>query len=1135
MDCCDFTSSQSLHHMLFAQSKSEWLLPCCRKHKSFLADHCICLVVNESLRWAADAPHVLRCSTLLTRISSVLLEFCAFPSVSVLSLCLSHCLRFFDFPSAESIGYQCVSLLVNLVELHSPNCVHCQNVDKNCAWLLSVGHSLCGAHNEMFSKMRIKALHFLLHCASIEGSLPFRQRLFTDSFVSRLFLQIGHAPLSISISKLIVDDCAISVRLNRQERLNFHMEWIKRQLLATEAFVRCAIEQKLLPALLKSPESRRWFRSEFVAFLSLPRDSAHSSRAICTLLRLAIDRIGNEEGNCDFGWEDFVGADGNGGGRICADFMANALLASDSETQLSALSLLCSHPKGARPVSESECQLVLQFLAISLAEPSPSVRHQILTQIAKLFSRVSEHSKSLKKLNDVPSLAKYRQFICAIEQMALNHLPSESSLSLEPIDELEEDDDKNGESDGNSMDFSSRIFALLLLSLIHSSEFCGIFGNFHPHFLLPFSYFRLSSVQLKCNALVASLDDQFELCQDTALKLLGQIFSDPFSDGISFDFANFLESTKRDLLFVNPHTPRHQLAVEYRLRFVLPHLSTNVRLSLFADLIKLGTNVCDQIFHNCDDGNGTEKTPDLFFLLQIRPQLHAVLSALFVALPHIFSDEKATKNTESVPSFVDALLFLCHRCVRVVSPVVHSLSPEGFLPSSAAQLNANFEGRPTEDTFVTVQLLSKTCWRSHKFISHIFSRIIEWMPSPNSLSNDQLTKIGDYFWLQLTECRHCGAFEAAANAFRSVCVRFWKFSSDSDRFPCSPAQWLQQIVDALTGKFCARHLCPSRRSAGLPHLVNALLCSEPSLCLNSRRFVHFDRTLSTLLDCRGLADRRLEFHCVNVLRLLFSQAQLEERIFPFVEEAFRLSIGGCSDEFWPVRNAHVQLFAALIKRVFGTPSAQQRSLHIQPKCKMSAHEFFTRYHSLYHLLADCLHKLRMALLLRPSSSSSDCLPLGVLHHFSAFPALILLSHLRPVAHPMGQSHSLRPFLPHLIQLLFALPARALREIASAALCSVATFTELQEIFDCVFGIALAAKQKYKNAQNLVADSIQIFLNHINELNLMADLTSADRLNKLAEIAEALRMPSKNSGETTEGTEQLRKTIHNELLIEEFNQ
>uniref|UniRef100_A0A183BVL8 Uncharacterized protein n=1 Tax=Globodera pallida TaxID=36090 RepID=A0A183BVL8_GLOPA len=144
------------------------------------------------------------------------------------------------------------------------------------------------------------------------------------------------------------------------------------------------------------------------------------------------------------------------------------------------ISFIC----GARPVSARECQIVRQFVAKSFGEPSPSARQHILTKIAKLFFS-----------------------------------PDQSTL-LTSIDQIEKDEETaaNGESDGE-LGFSCRVFALMLISLIHSTQL---------RFICPFEW----------KALIASLDGQFEQCQAKNY------------------FTGFRENTKKDLLFANPHSPR---------------------------------------------------------------------------------------------------------------------------------------------------------------------------------------------------------------------------------------------------------------------------------------------------------------------------------------------------------------------------------------------------------------------------------------------------------------------------------------------------------------------------------------------------------------------------------------------------
>jgi hypothetical protein len=77
------------------------------------------------------------------------------------------------------------------------------------------------------------------------------------------------------------------------------------------------------------------------------------------------------------------------------------------------------------------------------------------------------------------------------------------------------------------------------------------------------------------------------------------------------------------------------------------------------------------------------------------------------------------------------------------------------------------------------------------------------MPTADALPLSTLATVGEHFWLQLTGCRHCGAFEAAADAFHRVCRQLWRWSSSESLLgpavlSLSPRRWLQQVVEALT-------------------------------------------------------------------------------------------------------------------------------------------------------------------------------------------------------------------------------------------------------------------------------------------------------------------------------------------------
>lgn len=88
-------------------------------------------------------------------------------------------------------------------------------------------------------------------------------------------------------------------------------------------------------------------------------------------------------------------------------------------------------------------------------------------------------------------------------------------------------------------------------------------------------------------------------------------------------------------------------------------------------------------------------------------------------------------------------------------------------------------------------------------------------------------------------------------------------------------------------------------------------------------------------------------HCINVLKSLFSNSALAEGVLAYIESTFRLCFLGCASTHWSIRNAHYQLFAALIHRVFGIPKNAQRTIHIQNHLKMSSFTFFSRFYFIF--------------------------------------------------------------------------------------------------------------------------------------------------------------------------------------------
>lgn len=83
-------------------------------------------------------------------------------------------------------------------------------------------------------------------------------------------------------------------------------------------------------------------------------------------------------------------------------------------------------------------------------------------------------------------------------------------------------------------------------------------------------------------------------------------------------------------------------------------------------------------------------------------------------------------------------------------------------------------------------------------------------------------------------------------------------------------------------------------------------------------------------------------HCVNVLKVIFSNSILTEQIILYTEKAFEVCFYGFQSSVWSIRNAYCQLFSSLIRRIFGVSKSSERTFHVKQN-KKSAFEFFNKF------------------------------------------------------------------------------------------------------------------------------------------------------------------------------------------------
>ncbi|KTF93419.1 hypothetical protein cypCar_00024577, partial [Cyprinus carpio] len=412
---------------------------------------------------------------------------------------------------------------------------------------------------------------------------------------------------------------------------------------------------------------------------------------------------------------------------------------------------------------------------------------------------------------------------------------------------------------------------------------------------------------------------------------------------------------------------------------------------------------------------------------------------------------------------VSELIGLCYRMSDVVSPVVQSSSPEGLIPmdtesetsaglqkilqeiqprdtndffTSARELDpsesdCNSEQKEPENTVhkpqscnsgggdgeayrVTAQMVLVCCWRTMKEVSMLLGHLCQSMPlccplthaeGRGVVTEDQVEGVGKYFREQLLQSRHRGAFELAYVGFVRLTEMLCR--SGSATLQQLPAHWLKEVLEEVKSSDPSSKLCATRRSAGIPFYIQALLSSEPksSSCGLLKMTM---RSLTALAMPSNDADTESssvpQVHALNILRALYRDTRLGENIVPFVSDGMQAAILGFTSPVWAVRNSSTLLFSTLITRIFGVKKGKDEH---SKKNRMTGREFFTRFPALYPFLLSQLQEAA-------ASVNSDSGQVKL--HPSLFLLLLVLGRLYPS--PMDGSSSplgLAPFMPLIIR------------------------------------------------------------------------------------------------------------------------
>lgn len=162
----------------------------------------------------------------------------------------------------------------------------------------------------------------------------------------------------------------------------------------------------------------------------------------------------------------------------------------------------------------------------------------------------------------------------------------------------------------------------------------------------------------------------------------------------------------------------------------------------------------------------------------------------------------------------------------------------------------------------------------------------------------------------LLSIKHLGAIDKISLGLGHFCKRFYEMSNV--HYAGLAKELLDYIMKTLDDGDCQTIF---RRSAGLPSAIVALLKAEPVGMKNTTFPVVLQKLQELAVkDMEGHPEVRI--HAINILRIIFQDAELKKDMEHFMGQGLALAIRGFSNNDWSIRNSSLMLYSAIMKRLF---------------------------------------------------------------------------------------------------------------------------------------------------------------------------------------------------------------------------
>lgn len=638
----------------------------------------------------------------------------------------------------------------------------------------------------------------------------------------------------------------------------------------------------------------------------------------------------------------------------------DAMVDGDDRIRNSAFSLIVESKKTTQEFIAIEFKCILHFLKYNVNVQSPSSRQNIFGMLKNFFERIQSILQIINKRKDEEKINFYFNFLRDLQIFCLENL-------------------------FEGANFSRRVLSLRILFYVLEATKQQHFAN------------RTEDIwdQEKFDILMKVFNDSYEANKGMMIEIMHLIPRNVIRKYSTVD----LEQVQT---LVTSIKPPENLTATYLCEFYATFMQDEIKDTPVVHSAYLTTlRWCIGLL---SDGLAlAEKS--LIVASSLNP-----LYGLIYTIRHLISKLSLETLTNEVEwrKFFSALIPLSRRLTEVVAPVVNSSAPEGILP------NEQVEGLGAETAQEWQEIVEKTTpqiillcsWRTVKETSLLLGDISSRAPvtSKNQqglLTVDEIIGISDHFLELLGNTKHRGAFEQCFFGFSQLCLRLW--TSKEDELHQLPSKELHSLIALISGNskddselLTMKSLCSTRRSAGLPFVIQALITSE--LKVGKNQNFHF--VMENLVACARSGEcLETRTHSLNILRALFRCSDLGEPILAYIEDGIRIAIQGYEASSWIERNSSTLLFASLMVRIFGVQKTKDDE-ELNIRNKMTGRIFFLRYPKLYDFFMEELEKASKFV------ERAEC-------NSKLHPLLLILNRLYPSSLEGSESNlKVEKFVPH---------------------------------------------------------------------------------------------------------------------------